>query len=337
MIAETTNAPPPDWQALCEPVQPFLDEVTGQLQAEVEVFDPQIATFVQYALGSQGKQLRPLLVALSGRAAGGLNAEHARAAVIIEMIHLATLVHDDVVDGAEVRRSRPTLAANWGNKVSVLAGDCLFAEALQLAANMPTQSVCGLVARAAKAVCTGEIRQTLQRGNFQLQQAEYFELVGMKTAELFALACALGARLSAADAATDATTEAALREYGQQLGTAYQIYDDCVDVFGAEAIAGKTLGTDLATGKATLPVLLALERADDAEHKAWLAMLKDGEAQAEAIRERLVSDGIPAECREVVAGYITDAKAAVENLPTGSEPLLALTDCLTDQLVALDD
>ncbi|MBT6450926.1 MAG: polyprenyl synthetase family protein [Verrucomicrobiales bacterium] len=333
MLAEKTNTTtPPDWQALCEPVQPFLDEVTGQLQAEVETFDPQIVTFVQYALGSQGKQLRPLLVALSGRASGGLNAEHARAAVIVEMIHLATLVHDDVVDGAEVRRSRPTLAANWGNKVSVLAGDCLFAEALQLAANMPTQSVCGLVARAAKAVCTGEIRQTLQRGNFQLQQTEYFELVGMKTAELFALACALGARLASAKPAA----ETALREYGEQLGTAYQIYDDCVDVFGAEAIAGKTLGTDLATGKATLPVLLALENTDDAGRKAWLAMLKDGEAQAEAIRERLVSDDIPAACRDVVTGYISNAKAAVEDLPTGSEPLLALTDCLTHQLDSLD-
>ena len=333
MLAEKTNTTtPPDWQALCEPVQPFLDEVTGQLQAEVETFDPQIVTFVQYALGSQGKQLRPLLVALSGRASGGLNAEHARAAVIVEMIHLATLVHDDVVDGAEVRRSRPTLAANWGNKVSVLAGDCLFAEALQLAANMPTQSVCGLVARAAKSVCTGEIRQTLQRGNFQLQQAEYFELVGMKTAELFALACALGARLAGAKPAS----ETALREYGEQLGTAYQIYDDCVDVFGAEAIAGKTLGTDLATGKATLPVLLALENTDDAGRKAWLAMLKDGEAQSEAIRERLVSDDIPAACRDVVTGYISNAKAAVEGLPIGSEPLLALTDCLTHQLDLLE-
>ena len=109
-----------------------------------------------------------------------------------------------------------------------------------------------------------------------------------------------------------------------------------MDVFGAEAIAGKTLGTDLATGKATLPVLLALDRADDAGRKAWLAMLKDGEAQAEAIRERLMNAGIPTECREVVAGYIANAKAAVENLPTGSEPMLALTDCLTHQLVALD-
>ena len=240
MLAEKTNpAPPPDWQTLCEPVQPFLDEVTGRLQSAVEAFDPEIATFVQYALASQGKQLRPLLVALSGRAAGGLNAHHVQAAVIIEMVHLATLVHDDVVDGAEVRRRRPTLAANWGNKVSVLAGDCLFAEALKLAATMPSNDVCLLVSQATKVVCSGEIRQTLQRGNFQLRREEYFELVGMKTAALFALACELGAYLTNED---DKATQRTLRKYGELLGVAFQIYDDCLDVFG------EVVGDNLVSG-----------------------------------------------------------------------------------------
>ena len=338
MLAEKTRAaptpPPADWQALCEPIQPFLDEVTGRLQSAVEGFDPQITTFVQYALASQGKQLRPVLVALSGRAAGGLNASHAQAAVIIEMVHLATLVHDDVVDGAEVRRRRPTLAANWGNKVSVLAGDCLFAEALKLAAAFPTTEVCRMVSEASKVVCTGEIRQTLQRGNFQLTRAEYLELVNMKTAALFSLACELGGRL--AEGAEDSVA-AGLREYGEQLGTAYQIYDDCVDVFGTEAQAGKSLGTDLATGKATLPVLLALEQADEVERKSWLALFNDGEGQAETIRARLLERGIPTQCREVVAGHITAANDALADLPGGREPLKALAGCLTAQLSQLGD
>lgn len=337
MLAEKTSAapsPPEDWQSLCEPIQPFLDEVTDRLQSAVEGFDPQITTFVQYALASQGKQLRPVLVALSGRAAGGLNASHAQAAVIIEMVHLATLVHDDVVDGAEVRRSRPTLAANWGNKVSVLAGDCLFAEALKLAAAFPSTDVCRMVSQASKVVCTGEIRQTLQRGNFQLTRAEYLELVNMKTAALFSLACKLGGRLAEG---ADENASTALREYGEQLGTAYQIYDDCVDVFGTEAQAGKSLGTDLATGKATLPVLLALEQADEVERKSWLALFNDGEAHAETIRERLLVRGIPAQCREVVAGHITAANDALADLPGGREPLKALAGCLTAQLSQLGD
>ena len=335
MLAEKTSpAPPPDWQALCEPVQPFLDEVTGRLQSAVEAFDPEIATFVQYALASQCKKLRPLLVALSGRAAGGLNANHVQGAVIIEMVHLATLVHDDVVDGAEVRRRRPTLAANWGNKVSVLAGDCLFAEALKLAATMPSNDVCLLVSQATKMVCSGEIRQTLQRGNFQLRREEYFELVGMKTAALFALACELGACLANEN---DKSTQGSLREYGKLLGIAFQIYDDCLDVFGTEDVAGKSLGTDFATGKATLPMLLALERASEIERKSWLAMLQAGESQAGAVRERLIVEGIPAACRLVVADFVSQAVLALEDLSRASKPLVVLSECLTSQLALLDD
>ena len=335
MLAEKTSpAQPPDWQTLREPVQPFLDEVTDRLQSAVEAFDPEIATFVQYALASQGKQLRPVLVALSGRAAGGLNAHHVQAAVIIEMVHLATLVHDDVVDGAEMRRSRPTLAANWGNKVSVLAGDCLFAEALKLAATMPSNDVCLLVSQATKVVCSGEIRQTLQRGNFQLQREEYFELVGMKTAALFALACELGACLSNKD---DKATQRTLRNYGELLGTAFQIYDDCLDVFSTEDKAGKSLGTDLATGKATLPILLALERSDEIERKSWLSMLQTGESQADCVRKRLIAEGIPTACRNVVVDFVAQAISAVEDMPGASEPLVMLGECLNSQLALLEE
>ena len=334
MLAETKNAAiPKNWSELCDPIQPFLDEVSDRLQDEVKNFDPQIATFVQYALASRGKQLRPALVALAARAAGGIKPQHVHVAVIIEMVHLATLVHDDVVDGAEVRRNRPTLAANWGNKVSVLAGDCLFAEALKLAATLPSNEVCRLVSQSAKIVCTGEIRQTLQRGNFELSREEYLELVRMKTAELFSLACELGARFAAPD---EPQVHAALRNYGEQLGTAYQIYDDCLDVFGEEARAGKSLRTDLITGKATLPVLIALERADEIEHKAWLSMLKDGGEQVNTIRHGLLARQIPKDCREVVEGYIQNANDSVVDLPAFSA-LHGLSACLTVQLDLLSD
>ena len=159
-------------------------------------------------------------------------------------------------------------------------------------------------------------------------------MLSMKTAALFALACELGARLSNAD---DEATQSALREYGEQLGTAYQIYDDCVDVFGSESVAGKSLGTDLATGKATLPMLLALEQANEQERKSWLTLFKDGEAQADTVCERLVAAGIPGACREVVADMIARAKAALVNLPGPVEPLHDLADCLTAQLELLDD
>ena len=167
------------------------------------------------------------------------------------MVHLATLVHDDVMDEADVRRGRLTLGSKWGNEIAVLFGDCLFAQALKLAASFPTPEICRAVSMATNTVCSGEILQTRQRRNFQFSQAEYFKVLEMKTAELFALSCDLGACLSGATA----TQRTALREFGLALGTAYQIYDDCLDLFGSESVVGKSLGTDLAKGKLTLPVL----------------------------------------------------------------------------------
>jgi octaprenyl-diphosphate synthase len=173
------------------------------------------------------------------------------------------------MDEARIRRSRPTLAANWGNEISVLLGDCLFAHALKLAAGFPTTEICRAVAAATNTVCSGEILQTQRRRNFELSRAEYFKVLQMKTGELFALSCDLGAYLSGAGA----VQRSALRQYGLAIGTAYQIYDDCLDLFGSEVSAGKSLGTDLAKGKLTLPLLLAVERATPAERADIEAMV----------------------------------------------------------------
>src|SRR4051812_40705547 len=135
----------PTWKQIIEPVEPFLAKVAAQLEQQVEAFEPEIAAYARYALTSQGKQLRPALVVLSANATGEVASAHVTVAVIIEMVHLATLVHDDVLDEAEMRRSRPTLAANWGNEISVLLGDCLFAHALEMAASFPTPDVCRAV------------------------------------------------------------------------------------------------------------------------------------------------------------------------------------------------
>ena len=137
-------------------------------------------------------------MALAARALGPVNEAHVTAAVIIEMVHLATLVHDDVMDEAEIRRGQPTLAANWGNEIAVLFGDCLFAQAVKLAASFPTPEVCRAVATATNTVCTGEILQTRSRQNFTASRREYFRVIEMKTAELFTLSCDLAAFLSGA-------------------------------------------------------------------------------------------------------------------------------------------
>ena len=166
-VAVPISSPPPQtsgWKEIAEAVEPFLQSVARRLEAQTAEFEPQITDFARYALTAQGKQLRPILVSLCGEAVGRLNESHLTVAVIIEMIHLATLVHDDVIDEGQLRRGRLTLAANWGNEISVLLGDCLFAHALKLSASFPTPEICRAVSAATNTVCAGEILQSRSRG-----------------------------------------------------------------------------------------------------------------------------------------------------------------------------
>ncbi len=160
-----------------ERVNPFLQAVDERLIQQANDFDPQIVPYAKSALNGGGKHLRPTLVALAGGAVGKVDDAHITAAVIIEMVHLATLVHDDVMDEAEIRRGQLTIAANWGNEIAVLFGDCLFAQAVKMAASFPTPEVCRAVATATNTVCTGEILQTQHRRNFKLSRREYFRVI----------------------------------------------------------------------------------------------------------------------------------------------------------------
>src|SRR5438552_5233684 len=260
--SETLRAEPVySWKQIIDPVEPFLTAVNQRLSEQVDAFDPAIAPYADYAINGEGKHLRPALVALTANALGKVSDAHVTVAVIIEMVHLATLVHDDVMDEAEIRRGRLTLAASWGNETAVLFGDCLFAQALKLAAGFPTPEVCRAVAMATNTVCSGEILQTQHRRDLEFTREKYLKAIEMKTAELFALSCELSACLSGIAPGV----RLALRQFGLAFGTAYQVYDDCVDLFGSEAAAGKSLGTDLAKGKLTLPVLLLWERAGAAD------------------------------------------------------------------------
>src|ERR1043166_698643 len=300
------------WKQIVEPAEPFLKAVTQRLIEQVNEFEPSIGACARYALAAQGKQLRPLLVVLTAQAAGKLEDAHITVAVIIEMVHLATLVHDDVIDDGEIRRGRPTLAANWGNEISVLLGDCLFAQALKLASSFPTPEICRSVAAATHTVCSGEILQTQRRRDFRISRPDYFKLVAMKTAELFALSCDLGALLAGARAGQ----REVLRKFGVSLGTAYQIYDDCVDLFGSERDAGKSLGTDLAKGKLTLPVLLALERADEKENNWLQHCIQNWKPELLAgLLERLENCDALNESRRIIRGYLTEARQGLSSLP----------------------
>jgi octaprenyl-diphosphate synthase len=329
--ADSLKADPDrSWKHLVEPLEPFLQAVTQRLIEQVNDFDPQVAPYAQYALNGSGKHLRPTLVALAANTIGNATDAHINAAVIIEMVHLATLVHDDVMDEAEIRRGQPTLAANWGNEIAVLFGDCLFAQALKLAASFPTPEVCRAVARATNTVCSGEILQTRHRRKFRVSQREYFRVIEMKTAELFKLSCDLAGLLS--EASPEHRT--ALRHFGTAFGTAYQVYDDCVDLFGSEAAAGKSLGTDLAKGKLTWPVLLAWERANAADRAHLENLVKDWQPENfSTVNELLDKYETFEPTREVITHFLDQARQALRNLPEspGRTGLSNLADFLAQQ------
>ncbi|MBM3823966.1 MAG: polyprenyl synthetase family protein [Verrucomicrobia bacterium] len=319
---------PTAWDSVIEPVQPFLQLVQEGLAAQVNGFDKEIAPYARYALASQGKHLRPTLVFLSGQSVGECSQALVRAAIIIEMVHLATLVHDDIMDAASLRRMRPTASAHWGNEVSVLLGDCLFAHALKLASEFPTTEVCRAVAAATRTVCSGEILQTLRSKQSPPALGNYFKVIGMKTAELFALSSSLGASLAGG---TQAQVQA-LRKYGYQLGIAYQIHDDCLDLFGSETRTGKSLGTDLASGKITLPVLLALERSTAEERtriESWLGQWSP-QLHLKPLREWLEKNQALRETQSFLHQSLHEARTALAIVPDSPsrEALLTLTQFL---------
>lgn len=330
LTVEVSSDSAPAWKQVVGSVDPFLKAVAQRLAEQIQEFDPEIAGYAEYALTGQGKQLRPALVALSGEAAGQLNDDHIMAAVIVEMVHLATLVHDDVMDEAEMRRGRPTLAANWGNEISVLLGDCLFAHALKLAASFPTPEVCRAVAAATNTVCAGEILQTQLRKNFELSRSEYFKVVSMKTGELFALSCDLGAFLGGAGPAE----RTAVRQYGLAIGTAYQVYDDCVDLFGSEADVGKSLGTDLAKGKLTLPMIYLLERVEPHKRQAIRELVEDWEpGYLPELMSLLHAHRALEDSQQAVQEYVAMARECLTPLPAspGRAGLQNLSSYLAQQ------
>lgn len=251
-----------------ELVRPQLEKVEILIREQVRGFDPAIEPYIAYVCNTSGKRIRPALSILVGGATGEVAENHIKLGVIMELIHMATLVHDDIIDSANTRRMVPTANAKWGNSLSVLLGDALFSHALTLATDFDSIDICRKVGNASREVCQGEIIQTQRRFDLTFTKDDYFQVIGMKTGALFACAAGLAGKLGGLGDAD----EALLYDYGMKLGTAYQIYDDCLDLVGAEEVVGKTLRTDLVKGKLTLPILNLLETASD-EQKARLSQV----------------------------------------------------------------
>ena len=233
--------------------------IIEQLQSNV----PLVENIGHYIVDAGGKRMRPMLALLSGGANENLNQHHITLAAVIEFIHTATLLHDDVVDISALRRGRPTVNEAWGNAPSVLVGDFLYSRAFQLLVSIGNMPVMGLMADVTNTIAEGEVLQLTKAGDPDTTEDQYFQVITNKTAVLFAAATAGGAIL----AKQDQTTVDNYYQYGLNLGIAFQLIDDVLDYDGNAADMGKNVGDDLAEGKPTLPLIYAMRKGTDQQAK----------------------------------------------------------------------
>lgn len=253
-------------------VQADLQEVEREIGVESVASVEAITTITQYLQAGGGKRLRPTLLLLIHRLFGPSNACARRLAAVVEMIHTATLVHDDVIDVAKSRRGRPSTNVVWGNHISVLAGDWLYMQAFQIALRERNFHILDVLISLTQMMVEGELLQLERLHRIDVTEADYMELVDRKTASLFSACAALGATSAGADDAT----ESKLADFAWNLGMAFQLVDDILDYTSTEKILGKPAGNDLREGKVTLPMIYALENASGEDRRAVETVLQDG-------------------------------------------------------------
>lgn len=240
--------------------------IEGQLSASV----PLAKEVSRYIIRSGGKRLRPLLFVLSARLCGHCNDKEVKLSPIFEYIHVASLLHDDIIDKARIRRGRPSANVIWGNTIPILAGDFLYSTALSLATSSGNLKLVSILSEATKDLAQGEILEIEKTGKLDLSEEEYFEVISKKTAKLIAAACRLGAVLAHAPL----EKEEALNHYGYNIGLAFQIMDDILDYVGSEKEFGKPTGKDLKEGKITLPLIYTLKRCSREERKEIVTLFR---------------------------------------------------------------
>ncbi|MEM6470065.1 MAG: polyprenyl synthetase family protein [Planctomycetota bacterium] len=297
---------------LYAPIQSHMLAVEDLLQREMQSPYEDVGPLLRHGVNLGGKRLRPAIHLLMAEALGRATEANVIIGVVLEMVHTATLIHDDVLDEATMRRHVLTINAKWNDHTSILLGDYLFSQSFRLAASLSSTRTCSWVGEAARRVCEGELRQVLLRDELSLDESTYFEIIRGKTAELLRVACSLAAGEADAD---DETIET-LSSYGDQLGIAFQIADDYLDLWGDNRSVGKTLGTDLEQGKITLPIIRLLETATDDERRELIDALKgEPHRRAAVIGPMLRASDARDYTMQTAIGYKERAVEALTILP----------------------
>ncbi len=292
-----------------------LGVVQGIIAEELTSRHPAVNELCKHLANYHGKMLRPALVLLSGQAAGGTRDTHHTLAAVVEIVHLATLLHDDVLDEADMRRQHQTINAMRNNETAVLLGDFLISHAYHLCSSLNDQFAARSISATTNVVCEGEIIEVSNRHNDALTEDAYLEIIQAKTAALTATCCALGAHY----ASDDPNVETALREFGMSAGIAFQIVDDVLDVMGNEATTGKSAGRDLEEGSATLPIIHAIANADTTSANTLRAYLRGHQvADMRFVHQAMEQTGSVEYAMSVARGYVQSALEQLSHLPESS-------------------
>ena len=300
----------PSIESLLTLARPEMDRVDALIRDRMQSPVSVIPALAEHLIGGSAKRLRPLLTIAAARLAGARGDACLKLAAAVEFIHTATLLHDDVVDSSELRRGKVAAHLIWGAPSSVLVGDFLFARSFELMVEAGSMQALEILARASRIIAEGEVLQLTRAHDLDLTQDVYLEIIRAKTAELFAAAAESGGVIAGAEAAESAS----LRKYGQDLGVAFQLVDDALDYSGAADELGKNAGDDFREGKATLPLLLVMQRTGASERDFWVRTV-DRREQTDAdfarTRELMQQTGALQATLDLASDYAAQAKAAL--------------------------
>lgn len=349
-----------DMPSTLQPLQRFMGDALARVERR---FDDQLRSdllpvrrLCQHVERYRGKMVRPMLVVLAGLATEGayagarphavqadgfaISEDHISLAAVCEMIHMATLVHDDVLDEADTRRRGATVNRLHGNEIAVILGDYLFSAAYHLCSSLPGEvgrQAALLIGRTGMTLCAGELLQLHHRDNFSLDEQTYFEIVQRKTASLIAAACRLGSLHSLPEAAADSDLPERFSKFGMKLGVAFQIQDDLLDLTGTQSVVGKSVGKDFELGKLTLPIIHHLASVDQDGRAATLRILSgherdDGHAPARLVTA-LERTGSIAYARAAAKELVDEGKALIAGIgdSAAKRMLMVMADAVVDR------
>ena len=301
----------PTLEEIYSPIQSDLKAFSERLHRELASDDELIQKIHEHILKMVGKFLRPALTILSSRIGGKAPEEAIRLGAVIELIHTATLVHDDIIDNSDFRRNQPSVHARWGRDLSIISGDYLYAKAFLLLAGLNNTMMNMALATCAHTLCEGEMKQVEKRNQFLMSEAEYLKIIHQKTAALFQAACMGGAYYSGLG--EDAIER--MGRYGFGLGMAFQVVDDCLDLVGETQTLGKTTGLDLTKNDVTLPLLYLLQGLPPTSREELTQRMKNNTVSFEEIKKMAVGEKAVERAMARASGYIEDALSALSGIP----------------------